>query len=263
MRARPEWGTPNLHSGGRPARETRVVRTRPSVRARTVRACVRPAGGLVFAAALALGASACGGDDDAGPSPDDGGAPAGESASPDEGGATTLATVPPDLAEASGNAPAARGAALDEPPGDPDRSPLEGEPIDGGFGEAALSVTRPDGTTLGWCVLLALTGGQRQRGLMEVTDLNGYDGMLFAFPSDNEGGFWMSNTVLPLSIGYFTADGELVSTADMEPCPDGTDCPSYPAAGPYRFALEVPMGELPARGVEEGSTIAVGGSCAS
>ena len=242
------------------------MRTRPAARA-----LARPATGLAFAAALALGAGACGGDDD--PGPDTADHAAGESAAPGSasgssgssgsGATTTLATEPPDLAAASGNAPAARGAALDEPPGDPDRSPLEGEPVDGGFGEAALSVTRPDGTTLGWCVLLALTNAQRQRGLMEVTDLNGYDGMLFAFPSDNEGGFWMSNTVMPLSIGYFTAEGELVSTADMEPCPDGTDCPSYPAAGPYRFALEVPMGELPARGVEDGSTIAVGGSCAS
>jgi uncharacterized membrane protein (UPF0127 family) len=97
---------------------------------------------------------------------------------------------------------------------------------------------------------------------MEVTDLQGYDGMLFAFPDDTESGFWMFHTVMPLSIGWFAADGELVSTADMEPCPDGDDCPTYSPTGAYRMALEVPMGELGTLGVEPGSRIAVGGPCA-
>lgn len=161
-----------------------------------------------------------------------------------------------DVAAASGNAPAAAGADLDDPPGDPDRAPF------GGFGEAAMSVTDADGEEVGLCVLLALVEQQRARGLMEVTDLAGYDGMVFAFPEDTETGFWMSNTPMPLSIAWFDAEGALVSTTDMTPCEEGDDCPTYPPAGPYRFALEVPQGELEGLGVTDGSRMAVGGACA-
>jgi hypothetical protein len=205
---------------------------------------------LVIALPLAIGA--CGGDDDeaaAQPETTEGTAPAETS--------STLATpAEPTLSQASGGAPAANGAGLDEPPGEAERTPL------GDFTEGALAVTTPGGETTGWCVLLALTLAQRQQGLMEVTDLGGYDGMVFAFPEDSETGFWMMNTVMPLSIAWFEADGDLVSTADMEPCTSQTDCPTYPPTGSYRFALEVPQGGLDRLGVEEGSTISLGGECA-
>ena len=48
----------------------------------------------------------------------------------------------------------------------------------------------------------------------------------------------------------------------MEPCTSQTDCPTYPPTGSYRFALEVPQGGLDRLGVEEGSTISLGGECA-
>jgi uncharacterized membrane protein (UPF0127 family) len=201
--------------------------------------------------ALALVATGCGGDDDQ----DD--RTAGESAARQQGGGAPGATVGvTDVAAASGNAPAALGSVAPEPPGSPERTPF------GGFGEAALSITAADGKVVGLCVLLALVEAQRQRGLMEVTDMAGYDGMLFAFPDDTETGFWMSNTPLPLSIGWFDAEGGLVSTADMAPCPEDGDCPSYPPAAPYRFALEVPQGDLAGFGVGPGSRMAVGGPCA-
>ena len=40
---------------------------------------------------------------------------------------------------------------------------------------------------------------------MEVTDLQGYDGMLFKFSSDYTGAFYMKDTPLPLSIAFFDA----------------------------------------------------------
>lgn len=114
----------------------------------------------------------------------------------------------------------------------------------GGFGEALVTV---DGEEQ--CLLLAQTPEERARGLMEVTDLQGYPGMLFVFPADSEGGFWMRNTPTPLSIAYLDASGAVVSTTDMEPCEDVPTCPSYPASGPYRFTVEVPQGDLEALGL--------------
>jgi uncharacterized membrane protein (UPF0127 family) len=161
------------------------------------------------------------------------------------------------LLELSGGAPAAGGAALAEPPGPAERDLLAG------FGEVAIAITAPDGTVTGWCVLVAATHDQRARGLMEVTDLGGYAGMVFVYAADSEGGFYMRNTPTPLSIGWFDADGALVSASDMEPCPDIDGCPTYHPEGPYRFALEVPQGDLEQLGATEGSRLALGGSCAA
>jgi uncharacterized membrane protein (UPF0127 family) len=223
---------------------------------------------LVVATVVAVLLAACGGDDGGDRGDGAGGdtgadhaetsstSDSGEAAGPSAPPRPTGAIDPADLLAAAGDAPAARGAGLDQAPGDPDRAPLEG------FGETAVAITAPDGTVTGWCLLLALTQEQRNRGLMEVTDLGGYSGMLFVWSEDSTSSFYMRNTPTPLSIGWFDAEGELVSTADMEPCGDVDDCLLYPARGPYRFALEVPQGELASLGVQEGSRLAVGGQCA-
>lgn len=109
----------------------------------------------------------------------------------------------------------------------------------GQFGEVQVTIGEDP-----QCLLLAQTGQERERGLMEVTDFAGYPGMLFVFPSDVDGSFWMRNTPTPLSIAYVAEDGSIVSTIDMEPCDDVPTCPSYPAQGSYRFAVEVPQGHL-------------------
>ncbi len=128
-----------------------------------------------------------------------------------------------------------------------------------GFGEVTATITAPDGEVCEVCLLSATTPEQRARGLMEVTDpsLGGYDGMLFEFPVAGPGAFWMRNTPLPLSIAYYDERGAWVSGADMEPCEDSADCPSYPAEDSFAFALEVPQGQLSELGAVEGSTLLV------
>jgi uncharacterized membrane protein (UPF0127 family) len=159
----------------------------------------------------------------------------------------------------------------------PSRSPGTTAPLDGaaigegvgpevggrtplrGFGEVAATITSGSGEVCDVCLLSAVTPEQRERGLMEVTDedLGGYDGMLFEFPSEVEGAFWMRNTPMPLSIAYFDASGSLVSTEDMEPCEDGAACPSYPASAPFAYALEVPQGRLGEVGVHGEATLVI------
>jgi uncharacterized membrane protein (UPF0127 family) len=133
-----------------------------------------------------------------------------------------------------------------------------------GFGEVLVRVTRVDGQVVSWCLLLADTAEQRQRGLMEVTDpeLGGFDGMLFRFPEPVTNGFWMRNTPQPLSIAYVGEDGSLVSSTEMAPCEDSPDCPGYPPSGPYRWAIEVPVsvGGVGGLGIEPGARIEDTGS---
>jgi uncharacterized membrane protein (UPF0127 family) len=114
-----------------------------------------------------------------------------------------------------------------------------------GFELVAGRVTAADGATCDVCLWLADTVAARAQGLMGVTDLSGADGMVFRWDEPTVGNFWMRDTPLPLSIAFFAADGTFVSATDMAPClpptPDA-GCRRYDAAGPYQYAVEVPLG---------------------
>jgi uncharacterized membrane protein (UPF0127 family) len=92
-------------------------------------------------------------------------------------------------------------------------------------------------------VAVANTPGERAQGLMGVDDLGILAGMLFVHESDSEVGFWMKDTIIPLDIAFFAADGSLVNVLRMEPC-EADPCPFYYSGAPYRFALETPAGDL-------------------
>jgi uncharacterized membrane protein (UPF0127 family) len=69
----------------------------------------------------------------------------------------------------------------------------------------------------------------------------------------------MKDTILPLSIAFIRADGSTLSSFDMQPCPaDARSCPTYPSGGAYRYAIEVPEGQLSRLGISSGSTVTVG-----
>ncbi len=113
------------------------------------------------------------------------------------------------------------------------------------------------------CALLAESSEQHARGLMGRRDLAGYDGMVFRFPRDQSGPFYMRNVPVPLSVAWFDSAGRFVSSAEMAPCGDQDDCPRYFSSRPYRFALEVPGGGLEGVGVGPGAELIVGGNCRS
>lgn len=92
-----------------------------------------------------------------------------------------------------------------------------------------------------WTVAVADTLAARSQGLMGVTALGDLDGMLFVFSDDTDSGFWMRNTLIPLDIAFFAADGTLVDLLTMNPCP-GDPCPVYHPRGSYRYALETAVG---------------------
>lgn len=103
------------------------------------------------------------------------------------------------------------------------------------------------------CVLVADTVELRQRGFSGVPDTGGHAGMLFAFPEESTGSFWMGNTHMPLTIAFIDAAGVPVAVLDMEPCPEAVDCPSYFPDVAYRWALEVPQGQLAQFGLADGA----------
>ena len=131
------------------------------------------------------------------------------------------------------------------------------EAIDFPLGEATISTAS---ATYRLSVEIAETPAQSARGLMYRTSMPEEAGMLFVFPSDRTGGFWMMNTLIPLSIAYIAADGTIVTLRDMEPC--GSDqqrcareAEAYLPEAPYRYALEVNQGYFDARGIGVGDSV--------
>jgi uncharacterized membrane protein (UPF0127 family) len=83
--------------------------------------------------------------------------------------------------------------------------------------------------------------GDGMRGLPGFGDV---DGMLFDLGRavDPAGvAFTMEGVGFPIDIAWFDAEGGLVSVASMVPC-EAVPCPLYRADGPYRWAVEAPVG---------------------
>jgi uncharacterized membrane protein (UPF0127 family) len=123
-----------------------------------------------------------------------------------------------------------------------------------GFGTIAARVTASDGEICELCLWLADDLATRGRGLMQVTDLGGLDGMAFRYDDPHTTSFTMRNTVMPLSIVFFGADGTHLDEFDMEPCV-AEPCPSYPTPTDFVVAIEVPRGGLADLGIGAGSVL--------
>jgi len=89
-------------------------------------------------------------------------------------------------------------------------------------------------------VELANTPQKRAQGLMFRKKLNPDQGMLFIFPDQKQRVFWMKNTLIPLSIGFFNANKTLVDVQKMQPASlIEIRPPTYNSRKPAKFALEV------------------------
>lgn len=129
-----------------------------------------------------------------------------------------------------------------------------------------LTFTTAGGDRVPLAVEVADEAHEMTCGLMHRTELPAEQGMIFIYTQDAAGGFWMRNTLIPLSIAYTAADGRIVDILDMAPVPapgntpyrlpDGSIVPvadgqqpppgatwmTYPPRGPYRYAIEVNEG---------------------
>lgn len=101
-------------------------------------------------------------------------------------------------------------------------------------------------------VQLALNPSEQRRGLMFRDKLGANDGMLFLFPKPDRRGFWMKNTKLPLDIGYFDTEGQLVEVHPLFPY-DETPVPS--SSDHILIAIETNRGWFKANRVRPGARI--------
>ncbi|MGD2170230.1 MAG: DUF192 domain-containing protein [Chlamydiota bacterium] len=81
----------------------------------------------------------------------------------------------------------------------------------------------------------------RNKGLMFVKHLPENEGMLFVFEKKQKVAFWMKNTLIPLSIGYFDENKKLLQVENMYP-QQTRPLKNYPSKKEIKYALEVNIG---------------------
>jgi uncharacterized protein len=91
---------------------------------------------------------------------------------------------------------------------------------------------------------IARTDEELERGLMFRKTLGESEGMLFVYHSPMQLSFWMKNTFIPLSIGFFNNKKELIDIQEMEPMRSEMQqkIPTYQSHGLAQYALEVNPG---------------------
>lgn len=82
---------------------------------------------------------------------------------------------------------------------------------------------------------------KRAYGLMHREQLNENEGMLFIFSSENYATFWMKETMIPLSVGFFDENRRLFQIESM-PVEKGAPYRLYRSKAPTKYALEVNKG---------------------
>jgi uncharacterized protein len=99
---------------------------------------------------------------------------------------------------------------------------------------------------------VALTPEQRQTGLSGRESLAKDAGMLFIFER-RSGGFWMKDTLIPLSVAFIANCGEIVHIAHMEPL----SLQVHNAPGDYHFGLEVNRGWFEEHAIAVGDRVVI------
>ena len=103
-------------------------------------------------------------------------------------------------------------------------------------------------------VQVADTQRKIEKGLMFVRKLPENEGMLFVFSRKVYGGFWMKDTLIPLSIAFLDSNGEILKILDMEPC-IANICPIYDPKLSYHYAIEVNLGWFEKNQIKEGDYV--------
>jgi uncharacterized membrane protein (UPF0127 family) len=100
-------------------------------------------------------------------------------------------------------------------------------------------------------VEVARTPEERSRGLMGRKHLGKDGGMLFIFETEDYHGFWMKDTLIPLSLAFIDKDGRIVRITDMRPLTLDSHIPPRPIL----YALEMNKSWFSSHGIRAGDVV--------
>jgi uncharacterized membrane protein (UPF0127 family) len=100
-------------------------------------------------------------------------------------------------------------------------------------------------------VEVAKTPEERNHGLMGRKHLGKDEGMLFIFEAEDYHGFWMKDTLIPLSIDFIDKDGRIVWITDMKPQTLDSRVPPIPIL----YALEMNKSWFSSHGIKAGDVV--------
>ena len=110
---------------------------------------------------------------------------------------------------------------------------------------AQVTFENSRGEDVALTIEIADTPEKRSQGLMGRESLPDLAGMLFVWPEDTASGFWMKDTLIPLSIAFIDSSGAIVDIQDLEPL----DETLHRSPKPYRWAVEANQGWFEEHGI--------------
>ena len=108
------------------------------------------------------------------------------------------------------------------------------------------------GKTATLSIEIAVTTEQKRTGLSNRESLPPNAGMLFILERRGAG-FWMRDTLIPLSLAFISTCGQIVHIAHMEPL----TLTLHNAPGDYYFGLEVNQGWFEQNAIAVGDTVQI------
>lgn len=124
------------------------------------------------------------------------------------------------------------------------------------FGACSKTPDDPAGTRLTLSngkeifVEIADNDDSRMRGLQGRKSLGENHGMLFVYPSGARRAFWMKDTLIDLSIGYFDSAGTLLEIYEMKA---GDENAVVSRSRDIKYVLEMPAGWYARHGISAGT----------
>jgi hypothetical protein len=106
-----------------------------------------------------------------------------------------------------------------------------------------------------WQVEVAMTSGQRYRGLSGRSHLPDDRGMLFVYPEPQVLEFCMRGCDIPIDILFLDAEGTIVNMHAMAVEPDRLGRVDYSSHVPAQYALEIAGGSIRRKGIRIGQRV--------
>lgn len=102
-------------------------------------------------------------------------------------------------------------------------------------------------------VEIARSSQEKTTGLMGRDSLAADAGMIFIYEMPVESGFWMKNTLIPLSIAFVDQEGVIIDIQDMEP----GSLENHAPPAPYVYAIEANRGYFRQNGISAGDRVEI------